>query len=444
MGTKNIAWFGGDPKNVTIFGESAGGTLSAAMLGSPEAKGLFHHAISESPFWMGFPTARWMALAEAEQSGRQVATTLGVTSLAELRAKTAEELLKGGRGLIPIVDGWYIKEDLAIAFAQGRQHEADVLVGSNKDEGTFPAFGLNAESVKRFGSEARERWGDLSEAFFKLYPARTEAESHTSQLTWVRDEMSWQTRNWAELQVRRGKSRAYVYYFTHEPPSAGNQPSTGATHTAEIRYVFNNPPTNLEWREQDRQLAEVMSSYWVNFASNGDPNGMGLPAWPAYKDKATGRAMILGPTVEAETAPDTTRWALYDTLWARQRGPRPASRDKTCILQRHRRGARAAETAEDALLADRLLGHGSELREAHHLARLTETPVIIVANHLSDADANVVEVLLQQAGGAGMANRLTAWGARKCSPVVIGAFRACASARSRCLRAPRSLREKPC
>jgi para-nitrobenzyl esterase len=324
---KNIASFGGDPKNVTIFGESAGGTISAALLGSPEAKGLFHRAILESPFWMGFPTARWKALAEAEQSGQQVATTLGVTSLAELRAKTAEELQKGGRGLIPIVDGWYIKEDPTIAFAEGRQHEADVLVGSNKDEGTFPAFGMNAESAKRFGNEARERWGDLSDSFFKLYPAGTEAESQTSQLTWSRDEISWQTRTLAELQTRRGKSRAYVYYFTHEPPSVGNQPSRGATHTAEIQYVFSNPPANRQWTEQERLLAEVMSSYWVNFASTGDPNGKGLPAWPAYKDKTTSRAMILGPTVEAETAPDTARWALYDALWAKQRG-RPSSKSR--------------------------------------------------------------------------------------------------------------------
>jgi para-nitrobenzyl esterase len=152
-----------------------------------------------------------------------------------------------------------------------------------------------------------------------LYPAGSEAESNASQLAAFRDELSWHMRTWAELQARRGKSNAYVYYFTHEPPAAGNQPSRGATHTAEIPYVFNNLPANREWPEADRRLADVTSSYWVNFASKGDPNGPGLPTWPAYKDKATGRAMILGPTVEAESAPDAPRWALYDALWARQR-----------------------------------------------------------------------------------------------------------------------------
>jgi para-nitrobenzyl esterase len=311
---KNIKEFGGDPQRVTIFGESAGGALVAAMVGSPEGKGLFQRAISESASWMGTRMAPMMTLREAEDAGARVATTLGAKTLTDLRAVPAEQLQKDGRGTRPMVDGWYVREDLSTTFAQGRQKNVDVLAGSNKDEGTFAFFGLGKVNAEQFASQSRERFGDLAGTYLKLYPAGSDAEAHTSELTAFRDELSWQMRTWAALQAMR--ARAYVYYFTHEPPVAASQPNRGASHTTEIPYVFNIP--GRLWTDADRTLADTMSSYWVNFAVTGDPNGKGLPPWPQYRDKTAGRAMVLGDKVEAESAPDAARLALYDAVFAKQ------------------------------------------------------------------------------------------------------------------------------
>jgi para-nitrobenzyl esterase len=134
-----------------------------------------------------------------------------------------------------------------------------------------------------------------------------------------RDELSWQMRTWAELQARLGRAKAYVFYFTHEPPAAQGQQSLGATHTAEIPYVFSPPPPGGAWSDLDRKLADTMSSYWVNFAMTGDPNAGGLPVWPAFREKATSQAMVLDSQTEPEARPDTARLSLYDALWARQK-----------------------------------------------------------------------------------------------------------------------------
>ncbi len=314
---KNISSFGGDPRNVTIFGESAGAFQIASMVGSPEAKDLFRRAVAESGAWMGIRMGKMTTLAQAEEAGQKMAETMGAKSIADLRAKSAEDLQREGRAGGMIVDGWYVPEDLSMTFAQGRENEADVLVGSNKDEGTF--FQRGGPPAAQFIAQTKERWGDLADSFLKLYPAGTDEEANASSLAAARDEMTWHARLWAQLQAKRGKSKAYVYYFTHEPPSAPGQPSRGATHTAELAYVFGNLlPANREWPAVDRTLADQMTSYWANFATTGDPNGKGLPVWPQYKDKSSGRAMILGDKVEAESSPDTARMALYDQLFARQ------------------------------------------------------------------------------------------------------------------------------
>ena len=274
---------------------------------------------------MGLSMAPMRPRAPVEEAGAKAASAMGAASLAELRAKSAEDITKGLRGAGMIVDGWAIPEDLSATFAQGRQNGVDVLVGSNKDEGSFIERGPTAE---QWISQVRSRWGDLAVACLKLYPAGSDAEAAASSLAQFRDEMFWHMRLYAELQAKRGQ-RAYLYYFTHEPPTEPGRRNLHAAHTAEIPYVFNNlkparvfpdasSPELASASPRDHALAGTISSYWVNFARRGDPNGPGLPVWPQYRDKESGRAMILGDNGERHLAPDTARLNLYDALYARQ------------------------------------------------------------------------------------------------------------------------------
>jgi para-nitrobenzyl esterase len=317
---RNITAFGGDPKRVTVFGESAGAGLVANLMTIPQSKGLFERAIGESSAWSTVSVAPLLTLAEAEAKGEKIAQTLGAKSLAELRALPAADIQKSGRGDGPVVDGWLIREDPSKVFAAGKQLDVPVLTGSNRDE----SFGGNPANAQAFIDSAHKRFGDMVDNFLKVYPASTDEEAKESAFYAGRDEMAFVMRNWARLQSKQGK-KSYVYFFTEQPPiipgragrgggAFGPGPHGSAVHVSEILYVFNHLDNSRPWTDQDRQVSDTMSSYWVNFAMTGDPNGKGLPKWTPYDDKSK-TTMIFGNRPEGAQAPREDRMAFFQSYF---------------------------------------------------------------------------------------------------------------------------------
>jgi para-nitrobenzyl esterase len=341
----NISAFGGDTGNVTIFGVSAGSASCSLHMVSPLSRGLFHRAIASSGAFMAAPASdsgifdRQLTLVAAETRGKQLGDVLNCQNLADLRAVPVDKLMTAqiptqesdwylptidtfcGNGVsdttYPIVDGFAIPDSPSSIIQRGEHNDVPLLTGSPIDDASgMPAI----EQPEHLSAYLHADMGKLAERAARAWPFNDAQSAIRASGELLADRVfGWQNWTWARLAAAHGSAPVFYYDWTHLlpiPEAVYAERRLGAVHGSEMPYIFRNLSAyNWNWTDVDRDLSEIVSSYWVNFARTGDPNGGNLPTWPRFKSE-NAVAMHFGSELEAREPMRLERFSVLDDYYA--------------------------------------------------------------------------------------------------------------------------------
>ena len=340
---QNIAAFGGDPKRVTIAGESAGSISVSAQMASPLSRNLIAGAIGESGSLLGaLPAA---PLSQAEETGVQFAKAVGAASLSQLRNIHADSLLQASTKFGPFrfsmaIDGYFFPKSPYDIYASGEQAKVPLLVGWNNEEMNYRAILGNEKLTKENYEKAVQRlYGEKAAEVLQLYNVTSDADVESVATDLAGDRfISYSTWKWADIHSKATQQPVYRYLYERPRPSMrpemGNAtpglaggvqqgttanmppPTKGAVHSAEIEYAMGNLGSNkvYAWTADDYKVSRIMQDYFANFIKSGNPNGAGLPNWPAVNTATPVPVMHIDVQTRVEPDKNSGRYLLMDRL----------------------------------------------------------------------------------------------------------------------------------